>query len=509
LSGVYVLPGLVDAQGQFAGFGAPILLAPGQTPQSLALGDFTGNGATDVAFVDIDGVHIIYQKPPAIPPNDTPQTARNLGTVVHIVEPAQTIVPGHEDAYYTLTVPTETAHGAGDDVIDFAGDFQATEGAGLRMEVRDAAGNLLGSGEEFHVTAPQGAALTVHVFGATASDGTRGAGAYTLDVDVLPQVVSVEAQTLLPGQGGLPGGATASLVVTFQGDRLDPATAENPANYKVTWLGPNGPQVIPLATGFQSVVYDPSANIDVASGKIHPTAVRQTVTLLFSQPLPAGSYQITFAPAIQAAPFSAGESSILTSGHPLVSVTGGTIATGAVVTATDLVLQSGALGNLNTLKSGNAFLTQLHDDLSALLDAQKTQQGGQAKITPALIDQVLNRLEQGLGAPGKRTTTAVALVFDPVSIGVDDPAGGSIDDSLDSNTLTDTTMDSFVDVDGNIEIVILFDPPATSGDISVTVSDVPPDASGAAVVLGTNDDTTMDLTDDLDAGMTQFDIPPD
>jgi hypothetical protein len=70
-------------------------------------------------------------------------------------------------------------------------------------------------------------------------------------------------------------------------------------------------------------------------------------------------------------------------------------------------------------------------------------------------------------------------------------------------------MDSFVDVDGNIEIVILFDPPATSGDISVTVSDVPPDASGAAVVLGTNSDTTMDLTDDLDAGMTQFDIPPD
>jgi hypothetical protein len=515
LTGVYVLPGLVDDKGNFAGFGSPFLLAPGLTPESLALGNFTGNGATDIAFTDQDGVHVIYQKSPAIPPNDTPQTARDLGTVVHIVEPTQTIVPGHEDAYYDLTAPTETAHGSSDEVIDFSGDFQATTGAGLMMEVLDGAGNIIGSGEHFQITAAQGETLILHVFGATASDGTRGAGAYTLDIDVLPQVVSVEAQTLLPGQGGLPGGATASLVVTLQGDRLDPAAAENPSNYTVTWLGPDGKagtsddQVIPLAAGFQSVVYDPSANIDVASGTIHPTAVRQTVTLLFSQPLPAGSYQITFSPAIQAAPFSADESSMLTGGHPLVSVTGGNITSGALVTATDLVLASGALGNLNTLKSGNAFLTQLHDDLSALLDQQKTAQGGQAQITPSLIDQVLNRLEQGLGAPGQRKTTAVALVFDPVSIGVEDPSGDSVDYSLQSDTLTDDTTDSYVDVDGNIEVVILFDPPTDMGDISVTVGDVPSDASGAAVVLGTNGDTTMDLTDDLDSGMTDFDIPPD
>jgi hypothetical protein len=518
--GVYLLPGLVDDQGNFAGFGSPILLTRAVTPQSPVVGDFTGNGATELAFVDQDGVHVIYQKPPAIPPDDTPQAARDLGTVVHIVEPTETIVPSHEDAYYNLTVPTETAHGAGEEIIDFSGDFQATTGAGLMMEVRDAAGNLLGAGARFQISALQGETLTLHVFGATASDGSRGVGAYTLDVDVLPQVVSVEAQTLLPGQGGLPGGATASLVVTLQGDRLDPATAEDPANYTVTWLGPDGKagtaddQVIPLATGFQSVVYDPSANIDVASGKIHPTAVRQTVTLLFGQPLPAGSYQVTLAPAIQAAPFTADEASLLSggtafTGHPVASLAGGTITSGSVVTATDLVLQSGALGNLNTLKAGNAFLTQLHDDLSAVLDAQKTQQGGQAQITPALIDQVLNRLEQGLGAPRERTTTAVALVFDPVSIGVDDPGGGEIDSNLDSDTLTDTTMDTFVDVDANIEVVILFDPPATAGDINVTVSDVPPDASGAAVVLSPDADTTIDLTDDLDAGMTQFDIPPD
>ncbi len=522
---VVVLPALFDDQGVFQGFGSPEPIAAALAPIDLKVGDVNGDGAPDLVVADRDGIRIIYNKPPVIPANDTLQAARNLGTVVHDVEPTETIVPGHEDAYYTLTVPSETAHGASNEVIDFSGGFQASSGAGLAMEVLDRSGNVLGSGQRFQVTAAQGAALTLHVFGAAAADGTRGAGAYTLDIDVLPQVVSVEAQTLLPGQGALPGGATASLVVTLQGDRLDPTTAGNPANYTVTWLGPDGTagtaddQLIRLATNFQSVVYDPSANVDVASGKVQPTAVRQTVTLLFANPLPAGSYQVTLSSAIQAAPFTAPETTLLSAsaalvGHPVVSVIDGQVTGGSVETATDLVLQSGALGNLNTLKAGNAFLTQLHDDLSAVLDAQKTQQGGQAQITPALIDQVLNRLEEGLGAPAHRTTTAVALLFDPVSIGVDDPDGDMIDYDLGSDDLTDDTMDSYVNVDDNIEIVIIFDPLMDvtgqgNMDVTVDVSDVPPDASGAAVALGDNGDDTMDLTDDLDDGVTDFDIPAD
>jgi hypothetical protein len=200
-------------------------------------------------------------------------------------------------------------------------------------------------------------------------------------------------------------------------------------------------------------------------------------------------------------------------GHPVVTLNHGQITVGSQVTATDLVLGSGALGSLNSLKAGNTFLTQLHDDLSALFDATKTTQGGQVAITPALIDQVLNRLEQGLGPVGTRTATAVALIFDPVSIGVNDPAGDSVDYSLSSDTLTDNTVDSWVDVDSNIEVVVLFDPlmdaPPDATDVTVALSDVPPDAGGAAVVLGDGGDATMDLTDAIDSGQTEFDINAD
>jgi hypothetical protein len=98
--------------------------------------------------------------------------------------------------------------------------------------------------------------------------------------------------------------------VPLQGDRLDPATAEDPANYRITWLGVDGvagtadDQVIPITcgtAGSQCVVYDPSANIDVASGRTFPTAVRQTVTLLFEDPLPAGSYVVELSATIQTA----------------------------------------------------------------------------------------------------------------------------------------------------------------------------------------------------------------
>src|SRR5262249_24790226 len=106
--GVVLLPGQVNSQGQFNGFGKqPLTLAKPTAPQDLQVGDLNGDGVLDIVVVDRDGIVVIYGKKPVIPPNNTPQTARNLGTVVHVVEQTQTIVPGHKDAYYTLTVPTE------------------------------------------------------------------------------------------------------------------------------------------------------------------------------------------------------------------------------------------------------------------------------------------------------------------------------------------------------------------------------------------------------------------
>jgi hypothetical protein len=183
------------------------------------------------------------------------------------------------------------------------------------------------------------------------------------------------------------------------------------------------------------------------------------------------------------------------------------------ITATDLVLQSGELGDIHALKAGNAFLTQLHDDLDALLNAKQTQQGqgNQSALTPALIDQVLHRLEQALGTSGHRTTTAVALILDPESLTVVDPNGGSVDYNLTTDTLTDDTQTAYVDVTTNIEMIVDFNPPTDMGNIDLNVADVPPDALGAAVVLAPDpaNDVVTNLTDELDRSITQFDIPPD
>src|SRR5262249_32405770 len=163
---------------------------------------FNKDGAVDLAVTDpgAGGVRVIYGKPLTVPSNTTPAAARNLGTVVHLVSPSQAIVPGFLDAWYKLTVPTEAAQGARDEVRDLSALYQYAQGGGRQMEVLDASGTALpadqvlqhfrdATGERVRVRAAQGQVLTLHVFGAAG-----GAGAYTLAIDVLPQVAGVEAQ---------------------------------------------------------------------------------------------------------------------------------------------------------------------------------------------------------------------------------------------------------------------------------------------------------------------------
>src|SRR5262249_53068201 len=146
---------------------------------------------------------VIYGKPPAPPPNGSQAGARDLGTVVHLIQPTLTITSVNTDAWYRLEVPKEAFSRAGDQVLDVSGGFAVQEGAGLGMEVVDAAGNILSSGERVRIVARQGDTLYVHVFGKNsagdAADQNHGSGAYTLVIDTLPQVAAVEAHSLLPG----------------------------------------------------------------------------------------------------------------------------------------------------------------------------------------------------------------------------------------------------------------------------------------------------------------------
>ena len=496
---VLQLPVLTDGSGNFAGFGSPQLLATVGVAGPIAVGDFNGDGVPDLAVADKGGVTVIYGKPLALPPNTTPAAARDLGDADHVVTLPQAIVTGHEDAYFTYTVPTESVAGAGPEVIDFSALFQDVGGAGLQLQVTDlTTGQVLGTGDRFEVVANPGDQLQLHVFGL--SGVTQGFGAYTLDIDVLPQVVSIQAESVLPGS------PVNSLVVTLQGDQLNPATAEDAGNYVVTWLGPNGDQVIPVAAadGAQPVIYDAAADVTVAgNGLTYPTSVRQTITLLFASPLPAGSYQISLSPNIQAAAFDAAESGLLVNngsfdGHPLVSTKGGGVHDGSTFVVPNLVSAGGA-PNAAAIANGTPFLTQLQNDLSALLNSLLQKGASDATITAA-INAEIAAVIAAAGLP-------VGIIWlDPVSLGVQSPNGGQAAYSLQTNKASDGISQSYVSVGGNVELIVVA---GLTGTFKLDVGNVPLTARGGAVVLDSLGEQLASYTSALRDGVTNFlvDVP--
>jgi hypothetical protein len=508
---VVLLPSVWDEQGQFTGFGTPSRLASAKAPIDVDVGDLNGDGVVDVAALDQDGVLLIFGEPAVITRNNTPQTARDLGTVVHLVEPTLSVVPGHEEAYFKFTVPIEAVSSAGDEVLDFSALFEHTEGAGLEMELRDAGGNLLGSGERFRVQARQGEDLWLHLSGGEDPGGTRGAGAYTLDINVLPQVTSWEAQALLPGIGDRPGGPTTSVVLTLQGDRLDPGSAEDPSHYAVSFLGEDGlvgtadDLMIPIG----SVVYNPSANVEVSSGRTYPTAIRQTVTLLFADALPAGSYLIELSPRIETAAFHEAEGELLVdapqcSGHPVVVRVGGRIAEGVRLKAVDLVLEAGPLGDLVVFERGTRFLTQLQNDLGAQVDAILTRVGDHPSLTASISAEILERVGSSLGKPGERPTAILVLFLDPVSYGLaslanpDQPRAVY---NLQTNTVASNLPKTFVEVGGNVEVIVVAN---AAGTYRLDLADVPERARGTAILLATESNGVVPLTPAIRDGQRSF-----
>lgn len=516
-TGISVLPGIADEFGDFVTFGAPISVPGPANATQLSIADLDNDGVQDIVVGDFDGLTLVFGAEPEREQNTTQETARNLGVVAHHVEPTRTITSITTDAWFRLKVPIEAVAVAGDEIIDIGAFFDAEGGDGLQMEVLDAAGNLLSTDDRVRLRVPQGDELFVHIFARDAGNGTPGTGAYSLNINVLPQLVSVSAEPLLPGMTDQPGGPTGLLVLTFQGDRLDQELAEDPSNYTVTFLGQDGlpdtadDRIIPLGADDptrQPVVANPSSNVDVSSGQTFATAVRQTVTLAFDEALPVGSYRIDVSPAITTRDFNATETARLAAdtrfaGHTVVSVDGEQIVEGISVEIANLVQPAGLLGDFSEFEDGTSFLTQLQNDLSFLLDSLLTEFGDSPEITPTILNQIRNRFRVAIGDLGDRVTSMLIVFLDPVSLDLVDPGNRRVTYSLQSNQVQRTLPNAFVEVGGNVEVVVV---PNVNGRFQLNVADVPPTARGGVVFLGQQSDMVQTITDDLRGGMRNFSL---
>src|SRR5262249_12761160 len=186
---------------------------------------------------------------------------------------------------------------------------------------------------------------------------------------------------------------------------------------------------------------------------------------------------------------------------PVVSLQQGAVIEGSRLLASDLVLAAGALGSFDVWHNGTPFLSQLHDDLGAVLDAQLTTLGDASGITAGLLQQIKDRLTPALGAPGQRPTGVLVLVLDPVSATLQNSSGDQIDYNVGDGSLSNTFPDGFVNVIGNIEVIVLN---LLGGELSLQVSDVPATARGGVVFVGEQTDMEESLTDALRAGTTDF-----
>src|SRR5262249_51226026 len=139
-------------------------------------------------------------------------------------------------------------------------------------------------------------------------------------------------------------------------------------------------QVIAVGAGLPAdlpaVIYDPNRNnIDVTSDGqrlVFPTAVRQTVTLLFGTGLPAGNYKIEVSDAIKSTPFNIDELDLLSphtgfDGHPLVSIVGDAIVEGGESPV--VVRPPVTTFDATTFEAGFPFVIGFHGNAGALLDS--------------------------------------------------------------------------------------------------------------------------------------------
>ncbi len=493
-------------ESELSGFGEPIRLTMAGIPQDVAIVDIDSDGSQDVVVVDSGSLTVIYGNEPLIPSNDNPGTARHFGATLHLLQPRETIVPGHEDDFYSFVVPIESGTTL-PQVVDISVQLKFEDEVGLGVEVRDEHGRLRGSGQRMRIVAEQGERLQVHIFGKSGPALERGTGTYVLAIDVLPQVVSVRGDALLPGVNGKPGGPVSSLVLALQGDRLDSTAATDPKNFQVVFLGPDGllgtsdDQVLPIA----SVVYNPDVNANVSSAQSLSTNVTQSITLLFDDALPPGNYSILVSSNVGSALFNARENDQLAfvnlfGVHTLVSVQNQQVFAGAAFEIPGLIDASGPLGDLNLFRSGTRFLTQFHSDLSSIVDDILKESGDQP-LTEKVRQFIFDKITPGLGVLGSRPVTMLILFLDPVSLSMVDPNGQRAVYDLQTNELVNNVPKTFVEVGGNVELLVVAD---AVGEYRLNVQDIPERARGMAVLLGNASENAISLTAAIRGGQQDF-----
>ncbi|HEY2881517.1 MAG TPA: hypothetical protein VGJ15_03775, partial [Pirellulales bacterium] len=123
-----------------------------------------------------------------------------------------------------------------------------------------------------------------------------------------------------------------------------------------------------------------------------------------------------------------------------------------------------------------------------------TAEGDADSISKQLLDQIAARFDAALGPHGQRLASLAVLFLDPVSIGLVDPQGRSFNYNLQTSTVANNLPQTFVEVGGNVEVVVI---PNPNGTYQLNVADVAAHSRGGWVLLGDATPQTHLLTGQL------------
>jgi len=100
----------------------------------------------------------------------------------------------------------------------------------------------------------------------------------------------------------------------------------------------------------------------------------------------------------------------------------------------------------------------------------------------------------------------MALWLDPVSIVLDNQDNEKIEYDLEDDELVVEDNSCYVEVGGNVEIILCAVIDTVTALFNLNVSNVPETARGGVILIGPNAEASQNLTNDLRSGVTNFRI---